>query len=140
MELLAGRMPKAWTPLETTTTDEATSSRRSIRSARAGAPEPVRLRLHLGGLQARDLRSSATYTLPVLWGDRLVARFDARMDRSTATFVIIGLWLEDEALAKDEAFAEAMQRGMARLRRFLEAGAIDAQAVTPRSLRSAGPG
>jgi uncharacterized protein YcaQ len=48
------------------------------------------------------------YTLPMLWGDRLVARFDSKLDRTTNTFVILGLWLEDEALGTDEAFAEAL--------------------------------
>ena len=52
-------------------------------------------------------RKFGYYALPVLWGDRLVARFDGRLERSTATFAILGLWLEDEALATDEAFIEA---------------------------------
>ena len=46
-----------------------------------------------------DKRRYGYYVLPVLWGDRLVARFDARMDRAGRTLVLIGLWLEDEALA-----------------------------------------
>ena len=45
-------------------------------------------------------RKFGYYTLPVLWGDRLVARFDSKLDRTTNTFVILGLWLEDEASAK----------------------------------------
>ena len=46
--------------------------------------------------------------MPILWGDRLVGRFDPKLDRTTNTLVINGLWLEDPALAKDEAFGEAL--------------------------------
>jgi hypothetical protein len=74
------------------------------------------------------------HTMPVLWGDRLVARVDPRLDRSTGTLVINGLWLEDPALAKDEAFAAAMTRGAARFRAFHEAKRFDVSAV-PRPLR-----
>jgi uncharacterized protein len=60
----------------------------------------------------------------VLWGDRLVARFDSKLDRMTNTFVILGLWLE-EALGTDEAFAQAL----ARFVRFLGASKLDATAI-----------
>ena len=75
------------------------------------------------------------YTLPVLWGDRLVARFDSKLDRTTNTFIILGLWLEDEALGTDEAFAEALARGFARFVRFLGASKLDAQAIREPLLR-----
>ena len=58
-----------------------------------------------------DQRRWGYYTLPVLWGDRLVARFDSKLDRSTDTLVINGLWLEDGALARDAAFADGDARG-----------------------------
>ena len=57
-------------------------------------------------------RKFGYYALPVLWGDRLVARFDGRFERPTSTLRILGLWLEDEALAGDEAFVEAFARGI----------------------------
>ena len=78
--------------------------------------------------------------MPILWGDRLVARVDPRLDRATGALVINGLWLEDPALAKDEAFTAAMQRGTARFRAFHEAKRLDVSAVpTPlrRLLRAA---
>ena len=84
-----------------------------------------------------ERRRWGAYTLPVLWGDRLVARFDARMDRPTATLVVNGVWLEEESLAKDEGFVEAFGRGMDRLARFLEAGRIDVEAVPQRTIRAA---
>jgi len=59
------------------------------------------------------------------------------MDRPTRTLVINGLWLEDAALARDDAFAQALSRGMERLATFLYARALDASAVADRKLRSA---
>ncbi len=81
------------------------------------------------------LRKYGYYTLPILWGDRLVARFDSKLDRTTNTFVMLGLWLEDKALGKDEAFAHALAKGMARFQHFLGANAIDVKAVNPPALR-----
>ena len=52
-----------------------------------------------------DKRKYGYYTLPILWGDRLVGGFDSKLDRTTNTFVILGFWLEDEALGTDETFA-----------------------------------
>jgi hypothetical protein len=82
-----------------------------------------------------ELRSFGYYTMPILWGDRLVGRFDPKLDRSSGTLVINGLWLEDRALARDAAFGEALERGMARFVRFLGAERVDATAVTPSVLR-----
>jgi uncharacterized protein YcaQ len=71
----------------------------------------------------------------VLWGDRLVARFDSKLDRTTNTFVILGFWLEEKALGKDEAFAEALARGFARFVKFLQASRLDARAIREPLLR-----
>jgi hypothetical protein len=70
-----------------------------------------------------------------LWGDRLVARFDSKLDRATGTFIILGLWLEDEALSKDEAFADALAHGFARFVAFLGASQVDASAIRQTPLR-----
>ena len=35
-------------------------------------------------------RKFGYYTLPILWGDRLVGRFDSKLDRAANTFVILG--------------------------------------------------
>ena len=76
-----------------------------------------------------DKRKYGYYTLPILWGERLVGRFDSKLDRTTNTLVILGLWLEDEALGQDEAFAAALARGFERFVALLGAGALDAQAI-----------
>jgi uncharacterized protein len=73
--------------------------------------------------------------VPILWSDRLVARFDSKLDRTTNTFVVLGLWLEDEALGNDEVFAEALAGGFARFVRFLGASKLDAMAIREPLLR-----
>jgi uncharacterized protein YcaQ len=73
--------------------------------------------------------------MPILWGDRLVGRFDPKLDRTTSTLVILGLWLEDEALARDPAFADALAAGMKRFVRLLDAKRLDVSGVTHAPLR-----
>ena len=91
----------------------------------------------MGGLHPTRERRYGYYTLPILWGDRLVARFDSRFERVDGTLRILGFWPEVEALATDSAFAEALRAGMARFLAFLGAGAIDASAVAQARLRRA---
>jgi uncharacterized protein len=135
-ELSAGRVPVAWTPEETTTTEEVVFL----------APlEPVSARGRAKILFGFDYvwevykpehkRKYGYYTLPILWGDRLVGRFDSKLDRTTDTFVVLGLWLEDEALGGDEAFAEALASGFARFVAFLGASRLDAEAISEPLLR-----
>ena len=83
-----------------------------------------------------DKRQYGYYVLPILWGERLVGRFDSKLDRTTNTFVILGLWLEDEALGRDEAFAAALGRGFRRFVSFLGAEKEDATAVNEPLLRA----
>ncbi len=82
-----------------------------------------------------DQRRFGYYTMPILWGDRLVGRFDPKLDRTTGTLVILGLWLEDPALARDPDFADALARGMARFVHLLGARRLDVAAVPQPSLR-----
>ena len=85
--------------------------------------------------KAKDQRKFGYYAMPILWDDRLVARFDSKLDRTTNTFVILGLWLEDEALGQDQAFAEALTRGATRFVTFLGAASVDVQAINEPLLR-----
>ena len=82
-----------------------------------------------------EKRQYGYYTLPVLWGDQLVARFDSKFDKTTGTFVILGFWLENEALGQNEAFAEALARGFIRFTNFLGAGRMDAETINEPLLR-----
>jgi uncharacterized protein YcaQ len=75
------------------------------------------------------------YTLPILYGDDLVARLDPKLDRKTNTLHILGFWLEDDA-PKDEAFANALANGLARFRDMIAAGKVDLGGIKPVKLRS----
>src|SRR6266542_5403393 len=135
-DVSAGRVPKAWAPLETSTTEEVVFlAPLDHVSARGRAKVLFGFDYVWEVYKPEHQRKFGYYTLPILWGDQLVARFDSRLDRATNTFVILGLWLEDAALGNDEAFAEALARGFARFVRFLGASTLDAQAIREPLLR-----
>ena len=135
-DLSAGRVPKAWTPLEKTTTEEVIFlAPLDPVSARGRAKVLFGFDYVWEVYKPEHQRKFGYYTLPVLWGDQLVARFDSKLDRTTNTFVILGLWLEDKALGKDEVFAEAFARGFARFVTFLGASKMDVKAIREPLLR-----
>ncbi len=135
-DLNAGRIPKDWTPLATTTTEEVLFlAPLDPVSARGRARTLFDFDYVWEVYKPEHQRKFGYYTLPILWGDRLVARFDSKFDRKTDTFIILGLWLEDEALSNNEAFAEAFACGLARFVRFLGANKLDATAIREPLLR-----
>jgi uncharacterized protein YcaQ len=135
-ELSAGRVPKDWTPIETSTSEEVVFlAPLDHVSARGRAKDLFGFDYIWEVYKPEHQRRFGYYTLPVLWGDRLVARFDSKLDRTTNTFVILGLWLEEEALGADEAFAQALGCGFARFVRFLGASKLDATAIREPLLR-----
>lgn len=135
-DLMAGRVPKAWKPLETTTTDEVVFlAPLDHVSARGRAKVLFGFDYVWEVYKPEHLRKFGYYTMPILWGDRLVARFDSKLDRTTNTFVILGLWLEEKGLGKNEAFAEALAAGFARFVEFLGADKLNAKAIKEPLLR-----
>lgn len=135
-DLAAGRVPKAWKPLEASTEQEVSFlAPLDPVSARGRAKLLFGFDYVWEVYKPEDKRKYGYYTLPVLWGDQLVARFDSKLDRTTNTFVILGLWLENPKLAKDEQFTEALVAGFARFKQFLGASRVDAKAVQPAALR-----
>ena len=139
-ELSAGRIPKAWTPLETTTTEEVTFlAPLDHVSARGRASVLFGFDYVWEVYKPEHQRKFGYYTLPILWGDQLVARFDSKLDRATETFIILGLWLEYRALGRDAAFAEALARGFARFLTFLGGKKMDGKAIREPLLRQCAP-
>jgi len=135
-DLSAGRIPKAWKPLDTTTIEEAVFlAPLDHVSARGRAKELFGFDYVWEVYKPEHQRKFGYYVLPVLWGDRLVARFDSKLDRATNTFIILGLWLEDKALGKDEAFADALASGFARFVNFLGADSLNVKAISQPLLR-----
>lgn len=137
-DLSAGRVPVAWMPVESTTTEEVVFlAPLDHVSARGRAKILFGFDYVWEVYKPAHLRSFGYYTLPVLWGDRLVARFDSKLDRTTNTFILLGLWLEDEALGNNAAFAEALARAFARFVSFLGASKLDASVIGEPLLRRA---
>ncbi len=135
-DLNTGRVPKAWTPLETTTTEEVVFLGPFDQTVARGRAKVVfDFDYVLEIYKPAHQRKFGYYTLPVLWGDQFVARFDSKLDRTTNTFIILGLWLEEKALGKDKAFAEALAGGLARFVTFLGASKLDAKAIREPLLR-----
>ena len=132
--LLAGRVPGAWKPLETTTSGEATflSPLDPVIADRNRTRALFDFDYKWEVYDKLEKRKFGYYVLPILWGDRLVGRFDAKLDRAWRTLVILGLWLEDDAIAGDAVFATALRGGMQRFVAFLGASSLDARAVDPR--------
>ncbi|MEI2610165.1 MAG: crosslink repair DNA glycosylase YcaQ family protein [Candidatus Promineifilaceae bacterium] len=109
-ELSAGRVPEAWQPIATTTTEEVVFLAPLDPVSARGRAKPLFNFDYIWEVyKPEPQRKFGYYTLPILWGDRLVARFDSKLDRTTNTFIILGLWLEDAALGNDEAFAAALR-------------------------------
>jgi uncharacterized protein len=135
-DVSTGRIPAAWVPLETSTAEEVVFlAPLDHVSARGRAKVVFGFEYIWEVYKPADKRKFGYYTLPILWGDQLVARFDSKLDRTTNTWIILGLWLEDTALGSDQAFAEALARGITRFATFLGATKLDATAIREPLLR-----
>jgi hypothetical protein len=135
-DLTQGTVPEAWQPLDSTTTQEAVFlSPLDPVSARGRAKVLFGFDYVWEVYKPEHKRKFGYYTLPILWGDQLAARFDSKLDRTANTLVILGLWLEDDRLGQDESFAAALAHGFARFTTFLGADKLDAQAVKQPFLR-----
>jgi uncharacterized protein YcaQ len=82
----------------------------------------------------QEKRRWGYYTLPILYGDMLVARADLKLEREWGTLVVKGFWLEDHATI-DDAFVAALARAFRRFMRFVAADELDCAAITPAELR-----
>lgn len=136
--LCSGRVPEAWKPIERTTEEECLFlAPLDVVSARGRAKKLFDFDYVWEVYKPEPDRRWGYYVLPVLWGDRLVARFDSRLDRASRTLVILRFWLEDRSLAKNAAFAQALGAAFARFRRFLGADKMNAKAIPHPDLRRA---
>jgi uncharacterized protein YcaQ len=135
-DLIVGKVPKVWKPLETTTAQEATFLAPLDQVSARGRGKAVFGFDYIWEVyKPEHLRKYGYYVMPILWGDQLVGRFDSKLDRTTNTFAILGLWLEDKALAKNAKFAKALGRGFGRFVGFLGADKLDARAIREPLLR-----
>ena len=137
LELLEkGKLPKGWTPKETTTLEEVTFlSPLDIVSARGRAKKLFDFEYKWEVYTPAHQRRWGYYVLPILYGDDLVARLEPKLDRKTMTLEIKGFWHEDNAPVKDADFADAFANGLIRFAKFLGAKKVDVSVVKPTGLR-----
>jgi hypothetical protein len=134
--LEAGRIPKVWKPKGPTTDEEVTLlAPLEIVSARGRAKRVFDFEYVWEVYKPAHQRKWGYYTLPILYGDDLVARLDPKLDRATNTLHILGFWLEDDA-PKDSAFADALANGLKRFADMIGAVKIDLSGIAPVKLRS----
>ncbi len=128
--LEAGTVPAEWKPLDTTTEDEAVFlAPLDIVSARGRAKIWFDFDYVWEVYKPAHLRRWGYYTLPILYGDRLVARFDPKLNRTTNTLLINGLWLEPATLVEQPSFVQALTCGLQRFMQFLNVQRIDLSAI-----------
>jgi len=134
--LEAGSIPDVWRPPTTTTDDEVVFlAPLDIVSTRGRASQLFDFEYLWEVYKPAAKRRWGYYTLPILYGDRLVARLDPKLDRATATLLINGFWLEEYAPVEDPMFAAALARGLIRFAEFLEAPRVDISVMEPAALR-----
>ena len=134
-DLEAGRIPKEWKPLGPSTQEEVTFlAPLDMVSARGRAKQVFNFEYLWEVYKPVHQRRWGYYTLPILYGDNLVARLDPKLDRSTNTLHVLGFWLEDDA-PKDEAFASALGSGFARFAKLVGAQQVEMNAIQPRRLQ-----
>ena len=134
--LEAGEIPLAWTPLGPGTQDEVTFvAPLEIVSARGRAKQVFDFEYIWEVYKPLEQRRWGYYVLPILYGDKLVARLDPKLDRKTMTLHINGFWLEEDSPVNEPAFADALGAGLARFASFVEAQQVELDAIAPRKLR-----
>ncbi len=66
------------------------------------------------------------YVLPILFGDRLVGRFEPRLDRATRTLRIVGTWWEDGFSPRSaDGFVHAMRTALGAYASFVGARSLE---------------
>jgi len=131
------QVPAQWQACGATTREEVTFlAPLEIVSARGRAKPLFNFEYIWEVYKPLHLRRWGYYTLPILYGDSLVARLDPKLERKTGTLQIRGFWLEDEASASDPDFADALGKGLARFAAFVRARSVDLDAIQPAALRT----
>jgi len=125
-----GGVPRAWKPLAATTLDEVTFlSSLDIVSARGRAKQLFDFEYLWEVYKPAHQRRWGYYTLPILYGDELVARLDPKLERASMALQIKGYWQEQPALDRDPAYVHALANGLVRFAEFLGARRVDLSGV-----------
>jgi uncharacterized protein len=125
-----GEIPRAWRPVSVTTEEEVVFlSPFENTTARGRSQHLFDFELLCEFYKPAAKRRWGYYTLPILFGDSLVARIDMRMESLTSTIRVLGFWPEAPTWTKDPDFAVALGKGLARLAGIHSATAVDLTGV-----------
>jgi uncharacterized protein YcaQ len=134
-QLESGKIPKAWKVAGPTTEEEITLlAPLEMVTARGRSKEVFDFEYIWEVYKPLELRRWGYYTLPILYGDDLVARLDPKLDRTTGTLHILGFWLEDD-MKVNPAFSDALAKGLTRFAKMIDAKKINLDGVKPTKLR-----
>lgn len=137
-EVNAGGVPAQWRPVGADTNREVTLlAPLELVSARGRALELFGFEYLWEVYKPAEQRRWGYYTLPILYGDQLVARIDPKLDRARKTIVVNGFWLEETTSWRDEAFLDALAAGLRRLAAMVGAVNLDLRGVNPPQFRTA---
>lgn len=76
------------------------------------------------------------YVMPILYGDLLVGRTDLRIDRASRTLIVLHLWLECTASARNADLVRAIGLGLRRLAEWAGGDYVHIAATSPSRLRA----
>jgi uncharacterized protein YcaQ len=122
--LSAGRVPTEWKAPKKQPDEVVFLAPLEFVSARGRAKGIFQFEYTWEIYKPAHTRVYGPYTLPMLYGDRLVGRIDAKLDRPNRTLIVNGLWLE-EGFEADAAYQAAFERGLAQFAKFLEAEQVN---------------
>lgn len=130
-KLTDGVIPLEWQPIQSTTSEEVVFlSPLEYVSARGRAKELFDFEYIWEIYKPETKRQFGPYTMPILYGDRLVARMDAKYERVNQILTLNGFWTE-EWFVPDESFVDAFANGLLCLAEFLGAMHIETAALRP---------
>ncbi len=133
--LAGGKFLKAWKPLDSTSAQEVV-----FLSPLDQITSRAKLLFDFDTIweiyKPAHKRKYGSYTMPILYGERLVGRADFKLDKESCTLLINGAWLESW-FEIDKHFIQAYSKGLKGFAKFLKAETIDTSKVQIPQLRRA---
>ena len=116
--LEAGRVPRSWRPLETTTDDEVTflSPLDPVIGDRERTRRLFDFHYKWEVYDKPEKRKFGYYVLPILWGDRLVGRIEFKVERPAGRLLELGRWFEAGVDPNARPLLAAIDLAIGRLR------------------------
>lgn len=125
-ELLNEKLPRSWQQINSAKEEVIFLSPLEYISARGRAKKLFGFDYIWEIYKPATKRKYGPYTMPVLFGDKLVARVDMKLERDTNTLLLNGFWHEDWFTAESH-FYQAFARGLLNFTEFLGAERINLQ-------------